>query len=285
MRVLCLNAWGGTLADALIPYLVSQAPDVLCLQEVVDTPASDARWLAYRDGDLVLPQRANLFRELVDAFPDHVAGFFPAAEGVLWRDDVAVPSRFGLATLVHRSLTILSSVETFVHKEFSQDGFGEHPRPRNAHGVRLRDASRDLVVSVTHVHGLRDPRGKADTPERAAQARRLLEASSRVSRAGDLRIVCGDFNVEPDSETLRLFEARGFVELVTQRGFDGTRTSLYRKPGRFADYLLVDDEARVETFTVVDAPEVSDHRPLLLEVRGGPTFGGGKDNGNRPARP
>jgi endonuclease/exonuclease/phosphatase family metal-dependent hydrolase len=105
-----------------------------------------------------------------------------------------------------------------------------------------------------------------DTPERAAQARRLLALSDQVSRPGDLRIICGDFNVEPGSETLALLADQGFTELVTNRGFAGTRSGHYTKPGRFADYMLIDREEAVKRFEVVYAPEVSDHCPLVLEI-------------------
>jgi endonuclease/exonuclease/phosphatase family metal-dependent hydrolase len=53
---------------------------------------------------------------------------------------------------------------------------------------------------------------------------------------------------------------------VTARGFKGTRTSHYKKPGRFADYMLVNQSEAVRRFEVVDSPEVSDHCPLVLEV-------------------
>ena len=78
-------------------------------------------------------------------------------------------------------------------------------------------------------------------------------------------IVCGDFNVSPESETLTRLKALGLRELVTAGGFPGTRTASYRKPGRFADYLLVSDEIRVRHFEVLYQPEVSDHCPLVLE--------------------
>jgi endonuclease/exonuclease/phosphatase family metal-dependent hydrolase len=266
MKLMCLNTWGGKLAEKLIPFLELEAPDVLCLQEVVHTPASKKEWLIYRDDDRMLLQRANLFRDLVAAFPDHLALFCPAAQGVLWDDTMALPSQFGLATFVHRSLAIVAQTQAFVHKDFTAEDYGEHPRPRNAHGLRLFHPETRLSFSVTHMHGLRDERGKMDTQERAVQSRRLMEISDEVSRVVDLRIICGDFNVEPQSEMLQSLAARGFVELVTGRGHNGTRSSLYPKSGRYADYMLIDDESSVLDFRVVRDPEISDHCPLILQI-------------------
>ena len=116
------------------------------------------------------------------------------------------------------------------------------------------------------MHGLRDLRGKGDTPERAGQARRFLNLAEGVTAPGDIRVLCGDFNVEPDSETLDILRQTGLVELVTSRGFTGTRSSHYPKAGRYADYMLVDPEQAVSGFDVVTDPEVSDHCPLVLRL-------------------
>ncbi|SMY07160.1 hypothetical protein [Flavimaricola marinus] len=93
MRIICLNGWGGKLHAELVAYVGAEQPDVLCLQEVVHSPQTDQEWLTYRDGDHVLPQRANFFSDVCKALPDHVATFCPAAQGVLWDGDVAIPSQ------------------------------------------------------------------------------------------------------------------------------------------------------------------------------------------------
>lgn len=263
---MCLNGWGGKLHDALLPYVSASAPDVLCLQEVVHSPATDKDWLTYRDGDHVLPQRANFFRDVCAALPDHVATFCPAAQGVLWEGDMPVPSQWGLATFVHRSYPVIGQMQGFVHKAYSPAGYGDHPRSRSAHAVRLYDNAHNRSVSITHMHGLRDLNGKMDTPDRATQARRLLALSRQVSEAADLSIICGDFNVEPDSETLDILRRSGMTELVTAREFTSTRSAHYKKTGKFADYMLINREEAVKAFEVVYNPEVSDHCPLTLEI-------------------
>lgn len=76
-------------------------------------------------------------------------------------------------------------------------------------------------------------------------------------------MVCGDLNVQPDSETFTVLGAIGLVDLV---GTTDTRTSRYPKPGRHANYLLVSDPDAVKRFEVLTEPEVSDHRPLVLDI-------------------
>ena len=105
-----------------------------------------------------------------------------------------------------------------------------------------------------------------DTPERRAQAERLTDLVKQVAEPDDPLIVCGDFNVEPGSETFAVLAKIGLTDLVTNRGFEGTRSSYYRKPGKFADYMLVNQHVPIRHFTVVTEPEVSDHCPLVLDI-------------------
>ncbi len=266
MKIMCLNGWGGVLHKELTTFLQQSDPDVLCLQEVVHTPGTSKDWLTYKDGEHVLPQRANFFSDISGVLPDHEAIFCPAAQGVLWDEDIAIDSQWGLATFVRRELLIVEQEQAFVHKQFSPHSYGDHPRSRNAHRVTIFDYEKDRPVSILHTHGLRDvENGKADTPARRQQAEKLLHMIRRCHHDHPV-IVCGDLNVEPRSETLEMITEEGFTELVTSRGFDGTRTASYKKPGRFADYLFVNAATAVLEFDVLAAPEVSDHCPLVLQI-------------------
>ncbi|MFD2263769.1 endonuclease/exonuclease/phosphatase family protein [Lacibacterium aquatile] len=266
MKILCLNTWGSKLHGALIPYLTATRPDVLCLQEITHTPGAPQDWLSYRDGGADLPQRANSFTDISEALPDHVGIFCPAAQGDLWDGDQRYASQWGLATFVHKDLPIIAQAQGFVHGSFSPDGYGEHPRSRPGHAIRIYDFARGYPVTIAHMHGLRDPTGKQDTPERLTQAERLKALVRSVAAPEDRLVVCGDFNVTPDSETFRILGDIGLSDLVTARGHTDTRTSHYDKPGRFADYMLVNGILREATFDVVAEPEVSDHRPLVLTL-------------------
>jgi endonuclease/exonuclease/phosphatase family metal-dependent hydrolase len=121
----------------------------------------------------------------------------------------------------------------------------------------------DRVLTLVHLHGLRDPSGKGDTPARWGQARRLAELVTRTRHEGGLCIVCGDLNLLPDSQTFTVLGELGLVDLV---GAADTPTSHYRKPVRHASYLLIFDPGAVRRFDIPVAPEVSDHRPLVLDL-------------------
>lgn len=265
MRILCLNCWGGRLGLPLVDYLRSAGADVLCLQEVVHAPGCRHEWLIYREDEIELPQRANLFHEIAGALPSHAAFFCPAARGDLFHGEEAIATEWGLATFVRRDLVVIGQAQGFVHGDYAAAGWGPHPRARNAHVVRLFDRATGRTVTVAHMHGLRDPAGKADTPARLVQAERFTALIRATARPGDAVIACGDFNVLPGSVTFRELGALGLQDLVIARGHSNTRTSYYRKQPRWADYLLVNDRVRVDDFAVVAEPEVSDHRPLQLD--------------------
>ncbi|MEO0937671.1 MAG: endonuclease/exonuclease/phosphatase family protein [Pseudomonadota bacterium] len=263
MRVLCLNCWGGTLADALLDYIASTGADVLCLQEVIHTPSAPAQVLTYRDAFRTLPQRARLLDELSAVLPDHHVTFCPTARGPLWHGDTAYPSLWGIATFTRKSLPVIAQTSRFVHGAFGEDGFGDEPRSRTAHALRLW-AGRPITIA--HMHGLRAPAGKGDTPARAAQADRFIALVQNVAAPGDSLILCGDFNVRPDSETITKLRALGLTERVTADGHKTTRTAHYTKPEPYADYMFVSKDLKDAPFQVITNPEPSDHTPLILTL-------------------
>lgn len=268
MRIVSLNAWGGKLYEPLMRYLAEADADVYCLQEVVRTPGYEGSELIYRDGDLRLPQRTSLFDDIRAILPRHDGRFFPASRGPLYDDGGReIMSEFGLATFARRSLPVIGEAMGFVHGSFSATSWGMHPRARNAHCIRVFDAGQGAPLTLAHMHGLRDPAGKEDNRLRELQAERLVDLIRRVWPGDERLVVCGDFNVLPDSSTFARLAQLGLRDLVTARGFTDTRTSHYEKPGRYADYILVNDMVDVASFDVVGEPEVSDHRALLLETR------------------
>ncbi|MFF5259817.1 endonuclease/exonuclease/phosphatase family protein [Actinomadura viridis] len=265
MRIISLNAWGGAMFDELVPWLDKCDADILCLQEVTRTPAAGG-WTHFDDAERSLPQRANLLADVRSSLRRHHGSFTVSDTGPV-RTGIgrAHQQDFGLATFVAESLPIVATRSGFVHGEYAayRHEWPIDGRPRAAQAVRVLDHRTQRFVTVVHFHGLRDPRGKADTPARRAQAERLAEFVDSVREDGDLTVVCGDFNVLPHSETFQILNGLGLVDLV--RDAD-TRTSRYPKPLRHASYLLVSDPAAVRRFEVLTEPEVSDHRALMLDL-------------------
>jgi len=77
-------------------------------------------------------------------------------------------------------------------------------------------------------------------------------------------VLCGDFNLLPDTESLKRLEGIGLRNLIKEYGITSTRTSFYDKPAKFADYALVSEGIEVKDFKILP-DEVSDHSPMYLE--------------------
>ncbi|WP_415403031.1 endonuclease/exonuclease/phosphatase family protein [Tateyamaria sp. SN3-11] len=267
MKIVSLNAWGGQVWDALGPWVSALKPDVLCLQEVTRAPSPSPEWLAYKDAYRHLEQRADLFSDISRLLPQHQARFAPATRGTLFdAEGGEVASEHGLGLWVRRDLAVTHSVQDFIHGTYRSGGWGAEPVPRTMQAVRVEDTATGRSVCIGHLHGLRDPDGKGDTPARAAQTQRIVEVFTQVWTSGVSGVLAGDFNLLPDSECFDVLAGAGLHDLIAHHGITDTRTALYTKDQRFADYMLVSPDLIDALFDVPAGPEVSDHRPLILTL-------------------
>lgn len=79
-------------------------------------------------------------------------------------------------------------------------------------------------------------------------------------------VLCGDFNLLPDTESIRIIEQARLKNLITENGIVSTRTSHYTRADKFADYIFVSQQnVEVKSFNVLP-DEVSDHSPLVIEI-------------------
>jgi len=264
MRILFLNAWGGAEFDQLQEWLPQVKADVICLQEVTRTPGF-AGWTQFTDGERTLPQRADLFRDMKELLRSHEGQFVTSDSGPVY-DHEGNPHRqdFGIALFVDQQLPVIGCEASFVHGRFiDHSEWTISDRPRVAQAIRIVDRSSKRIVTIGHLHGLRDPAGKSDTPARMNQAHKLRQLLERVAEPDDLVLVGGDLNLLPESATFSTLAEIGLTELV---GYADTRTSLYKKPVRHANYLLVSNPEDVHELDIPATPVVSDHRPLIVDI-------------------
>lgn len=78
-------------------------------------------------------------------------------------------------------------------------------------------------------------------------------------------VLIGDFNLWPDTESVKMLERAGFRNLVREYGVTSTRTELFPKEFvPFADYAFTKN-VEIADFKVL--PDVvSDHNPLFVET-------------------
>lgn len=243
MKLISLNTWGGRVGDSLLDFFRGNADiDLFALQEVFHEADAKTRWNE--------TERPGLFQEIQSALPGHQAYFAPS-----------VFHEWGLASFVKHSIRLAETGDMFVHK--TRDcliGRDATTIGRNLQFLKM-SLPDGAPLTIVNFHGLWNGKGKTDTEERLAQSRRVVDYLRTLS--GDI-VLCGDFNLRPDTESLRLFERIGLNNLVSKFGVTSTRTSYYPKPEKFADYIFTSPGIRVRDFRVLP-DEVSDHAALFLE--------------------
>lgn len=240
MKLITLNIWGGHVREPLLQFIKAhQDVDIFCLQEVYHQAphkiSSEERAVSL-----------NIFAELQALLPQHEAYFKPVVENI-----------YGIGMLIRKECDVLGEGEISIHQNPHYEGRGP-THSRNMQWLTYRHQHK--TYSVLNVHGLWNGRGKTDTPERLAQSRRMREFMDTINSP---KIICGDFNLRPDTESLRLIE-HGMINHVHESRVTSTRSSLYGKEEKFADYIFTSPEVVVKTFAVLP-DEVSDHLPLFIE--------------------
>jgi endonuclease/exonuclease/phosphatase family metal-dependent hydrolase len=221
---------------ALVRHAAALEVDILCLQEV-EAPA----FTALRDG-LAAAGYTGMRAAKGRNRPDGCATFFRAAHFSLIEE-----RRIAYA-----------------------DGSGEPDSGHIAQLLILGQEGRRLAVLNTHL--------KWDSPgtprERQWAYRQIQLAIEALRQAGplDAQIVCGDFNVTPDSDAVEALRAAGMD--YAHRDLPGIATCNSNRNARLIDFLFHTPSLRAHAFPppTVNADTVlpssdqpSDHVPLAAQ--------------------
>lgn len=130
--------------------------------------------------------------------------------------------------------------------------------PRNLQTIKICADDKDLTVY--NYHGIWRPGDKKDNQDRLVTSEKIKRIMK--NNTGE-KILCGDFNLLPDTKSLTILE-EGMRNLIKEFGIKSTRSELYTKEHKFADYTIVSDGIKVIDFKV-PAISISDHLPMILE--------------------
>jgi hypothetical protein len=259
LHIYSQNVWSGKVFGPLCERLIHVREQVhlFCFQEVLASP------------DGVQPYttvRTNLLAELHHCLPEHRPLFCNIQSGFDPDGPVRYAVNFGQAMFLHRSIGLQQHFTRFIFRtenaltaaDSAVVGWG---LGRAIH-VAVVVHEQDTYV-IGNVHGLWHASGKGDLPERLEQSRRIVAAMAAVP--AEKKIIVGDLNLVPDTQSIHLIEAAGYRNLITEYAVTDTRTVFYRRAPRLADYVFVSRAVRVEAFHVDQTP-VSDHAALILSV-------------------
>lgn len=266
MKLISLNTWGGCLFEPLITFIKDNAvdTDVFCFQEVLHTPGNSAT---------TSTPNTHLFSELEKVLPDFT-GFFAAAQDN-YESITNGPSEatLGLAIFVKKNYIINDKGDFFINNERNSFVPPDYATtPNNLSYIQLSIG--EHILTICNVYGAACPVNKLDSPERMLQSQKILDFV--LSQPGE-KIIAGDFNLLPNTKSIRMFEENGFRNLIKDFNISTTRGSTIKKLKpelgmgeygwqEFADYTFVSSGIKSVEFSVPDLP-ISDHLPMILEFK------------------
>lgn len=250
MKLIALNTWGGRASEEKILDFISENSDtdIFCLQEVWWGGEHMAGKTA---GGLALNNVVHqLLHKMQDQLPHHVERRANLYKGF-----------YGLVMFVRNDFKIIHSGDVPIYREpgyVSATDRGDHGRSLQYVTLETPHGTRTIV----NIHGLWQPGvGKGDLPDRITQSEKILNFTTTLDHPF---VLCGDLNLRPDTESIRMLERAGMHNLITEYGITSTRTNLYTKPERYADYVFTSSGIEVQDFRVLP-DEVSDHAALELQ--------------------
>jgi endonuclease/exonuclease/phosphatase family metal-dependent hydrolase len=255
MKIITLNTWGGRAGkkDVLSFFKKQKDVDIFCLQEIWSAPHN--HYEGAMAGGVAIDHSKIMTegkQEISALLSDHVPYFRPH-----------FGDNYGLLILVRKNLKVIDEGEFFVYKEkgyVDKNDIGDHAR--NIQYLTIN--SNGQPITIINFHGLWTGKGKGDTPNRIEQSKKIAQFIQNLK--GEC-ILCGDFNLLPQTESIRILESLGLRNLVVENGVTSTRTHFYSKTlDKFADYIFVSKGLEVKNFKVI--PDVvSDHTPLMVEIK------------------
>lgn len=130
----------------------------------------------------------------------------------------------------------------------------------------------DKTLFLGCIHGKARPGTKIDTRLRLKQSEIIIDTFA--DKKGP-KIIGGDFNLNPDTKSIKMFEEAGYKNLIQEFKIKATRNKISWEQFAnhpkfvkqfFADYCFTSNEVKVEKFEV-PYNEISDHLPLILEFK------------------
>ncbi len=244
MKIVYLNIWGGRLENQLLEFFLNHNDvDVFCLQEV---------WNNGPESAMSTGERMNLFSEIGTVLDSYEKIFAPAdADG-----------DYGLALYYKKNLLLVEEGNLMIYDKAEYFPALDVTAPkRNLQYVTFQVEDYQKLT-IVNFHGLWTNIGKDDSQDRLLQSDTIIAFLKTINHSF---ILGGDFNLNPETESIKRLENMGLRNLIKEYAITSTRTVHYPWENKFADYVFVSKGVHVEDFTILP-DEVSDHAPLCITV-------------------
>ncbi len=258
MKIISLNCWSGARGNLFFDFVKEHAAttDIFCFQEAYTAwPGAP---------EIKESEHMFLLQELTAFLPDFIPFFAAKSHGSYESGLVDWPVNRGQILFIRSTFAILG------YAAYEIGSTEQLERAVLSEGkviAQVISLSRNgSLLNLVHMHGMSRPGTKNDTPERLLQSQRLMEIVEQLPK-GPI-VLCGDFNLMPDTQSIALIEAR-LRNLITEFGITNTRNEIswgkHPPPQQhFADYTFISSGVHVISFEV-PYNTISDHLPMILE--------------------
>jgi endonuclease/exonuclease/phosphatase family metal-dependent hydrolase len=252
IKIISLNLWhGGRLFDQVTQFLEDQQADIMLFQEV------------YNGTDQNLARRFQTVSLLKKLLPNHAHIFSPAILDLRKKEGSIENGQLLLS-----KFPIISSGSIFFDipfGEYDHDAIQDFTNfPALMQVVRVKIDNR--IFKLMNVHGPVNYDGTADTDRRLKMKAAILEQIKNEEPI----ILSGDFNVRPQTQTIRDIEQKlknvFKDELITS--FNLKRKDLKNEPGfadAVVDMMFVSPKIKILKKSCPQV-DVSDHLPLIATL-------------------
>lgn len=240
MKLLTLNVWQGRLERVLLKHLETIDVDIACMQEAVDYGEKYHGLISsYRKIGMTLGLENQFFSPLTTM-------------------------RLGDRDLVHGNITYSNIPFTETTTVFTKGTFTEN-FDFDTDDYNIRAFQHALIevdgkkLNVINHHGHHIDAHKLGDEETLRQVRQIVDYTKKLEGA---TIICGDFNLSPESESIQLLD-KHLQNLPVEYSLKTTRSQLTHK-NEVCDYIFVSSDIIVNEF-FMDKTIISDHNALILD--------------------
>ncbi|HEX6462342.1 MAG TPA: endonuclease/exonuclease/phosphatase family protein [Candidatus Saccharimonadales bacterium] len=240
MKLMTLNAWQGRLERVLLKHLEQQNLDFACMQEVVDYEG--------KTGGLI-----SSYSKIGASLRLDQHFFSPLNTLKFGNRSIT----FG--NIIYSNLPFEQSETIFTRGQYKDD-FDFDVDDYNIRALQHTAVKvGDKKLHILNHHGHHIDAHKLGDEETMRQTALIIEYIKQLDGAV---ILCGDFNLSPESESIKLFDSI-LQNLSVAYALETTRSLLtYKK--EVCDYIFVNNDVDVKGFSM-DETIISDHNALILD--------------------
>jgi endonuclease/exonuclease/phosphatase family metal-dependent hydrolase len=240
MKIFQLNIWGGKLGKQIVDLINKEDADIVCLQEVIEVPGSES--FLVEDLDEIRKKTG---------YPHY---HFNPQFGYKLMNRTA---KSGLAIL--SKIPFMETDAIFTRLKYIDD-FDILDTDYNIRSLQRVTVEKDgNRLHVLNHHGHHIPEHKNGDDETVRQCKMIVDYMKKLE--GPI-VLCGDFNLSPESESLEQINAV-LINHAKERRILTTRTPLTHKT-EVCDYIFTSPDIEVKDFQVLD-DIASDHKALTID--------------------